>query len=418
MAKYFTTFDSPKDYPNAEQYFIQGESPRLLHELLTFIDERKNKIEEIYLSLPYFNNPYLNQALKKLGQEGIKVHVVTLPIQVFDQKKIQWYIDLATGKEAFDMAKTSYQLARPIFAEHFKTPSENYQLHCFAHSPIRMDAQIGDDTYSLENNLALFIYKQGGGALASTSSSLSVGKMPAENHLIIIEDNWDLLKSALRFFKQLIDHSIIIHHFDFKEKNQHQNFTIQDLDQKLPAFFIAPFFKDAAFHAEEQLSNLMQKAKKRIYIASPNLDAYEYEYDGTYHSDLENEIIENFGIQRTLLEQAGAGMEVHSLSAQKSNTSGSFFELYKVYPDTSFDINPNLKSSFLIVDDQLVLFSSELTSEQFIFLDQVKIHKNEELIYSGVFSKINHFIIIDDEKTVNIFLNQFERLANSGQKIK
>lgn len=412
MANYHTVFDSRNDYPDPDQLFLQGESPKILQEIWSFIEARKTKIEQLFFTIPYFNNPFLDDAFKKWSKAGIKIHVICLPITCFNQKKIQWYVDLATGKEAFDVAKTAYQLARPIFGEHFKNPSEQYQLHCFAHQATHHPSV--DLSFSLRNTNALAIYKSGGGAFLQSSSTLSVGQPVSENQLTIVEDDWDVLKSGLRFFNKLIGESVIIHHFDFSAALQNAPLQIDHLEQKIKCFFSAPFYKDAAFTLEEQISNWIKSAKKHLLIASPSLNSYEYLFDGTFHSDMENEPIDNFGLMRTVLECAGKGLKVRCISKDHQTPGKKFFDHFKSYSDTAFKTNNHLNFSFILKDEELLVATSNFHSNHFIFLDQVNLQNEESTLYKGTYSTINNYLIIKDPKISALFQKAFHVLWESG----
>lgn len=424
MAKYRSVFDSPQSYPSSDDYFLQGCNPALLRFLLDYIEEKTNELTEVHLSLPVYNNSFLHYALEQLAEKGVKVTIITKPIDSYRNSQPGWVTDLATGKAAFDTAKTPYQLARPFFAEAYQKPQENFQLRVFPHLAIKNHEgnpfAKGQQPYSLELTACLFLFRQGG-AVAFSSSDMCCGEQVKEGHLLLEEQNWALLKNTQRFFAALTAQSIVLHDFKFSIQYNHHSFAALPMSQQLPIFFLAPFYQDSPSLAEEELVKRIRQAKKRIWIQSPIINCYEYSVDGHFHSGLEDELIEHYGFVRAILERAAAGAEVRFLSSRFPEEAANFAEfrrIAQVTPNNQMATIPGLSSNFLILDDQLIFSSSPFRSDVFVYLDQVRIQgftEAEEEGFTGIFSTTSFFWLVEDAGLTDAYQRHFEYLWGNAR---
>ncbi|MFK8103027.1 MAG: hypothetical protein AB8G15_10900 [Saprospiraceae bacterium] len=427
--RYHTIFDAPQNYPSQEDFYAQGESPRILSFFLDFLQERADELSEVYLSLHLYNNIYLHEALKALAQRSVKIHLVTIPIEGYATGQARIIHDLISGEAANPVAQSSYSLARPIFGEFYKRPIGFFDLYLFPHLSIR-DAEAmpfvrGQHPYSLQLKSILLLYKNGGGAVGLSSCNLAVRENLQEENLVFVENDWTLLKTSLRFFQQLLEHAIHIRDFDFKKRYTHLDMQVQAFSQQEYAFFTAPFYKNSSVQAENFLVANAKKATRRIYLVAPHISSYEYTVNGQFHSEYEAEDIEHYGFLRTVLEQAGAGVEVRCISqsfAGKEPTFPApsnapafqvFYEILQATSNTHYAINARLNSRYLIIDDTVIVTTCNFTPEQFIYLDQVDIPSfaaAAEESYRGIFAELGQFLKIADTATVAAYVKNFEAL--------
>ena len=429
---YHIIFDSPENYPSQYDFYAQGASPKILSFLCQFLKERAAVLSEIYISMYLYNNIFLHQCLKDLAEKGVKINLVTIPIEGYDDTNPRIIHDLISGEAANPVAQSKYSLARPIFGEFYKAPIGYFNLYLFPHLYIRSPKikpfSRGKHPYSLHLKSFLFLYKNGGGAVGLSSSNLAVRDHVKEENLILVENDWSLLKTSLRFFQQLLDNAIHIRDFDFKNKYTHFDMQMQQFSQQEYCFFTAPFYKNSPIQAEKFLVENVKKAQRRIYIVAQHISSYEYTVNGRFHSNFEEEDIEHYGFLRTVLERAGAGVELRCISqsffenkqnngqfTKPSNVSAfqKFYQIFKATANTSYAVNDKIHSKYIIIDDIVIITTCNFTPTQFIYLDQVDIpsfvHAPEES-YRGIFSEVGQFLKITDTLSVDAYLQNFKVL--------
>ncbi len=426
MSKYQCVFDTPQNYPLSEDCYLQGCNPGLLRFLLSYLQQEEDNLTELYLCTPIYNNTFLHHALQKLAQRGVKVQITTRPIDSYANTPPKWIVDLADQQAAFDTAKTPYQIAREIFADLYKKPTENLRLQIFPHLAIRNvegnPFAAGQQPYSLEVTAMLCLFRQGGSVLFS-SSDLHVGSAVREGHLLLEENDWKLLQNTRRFFEELSRHAIEVQDFDFKSNYGDFEVPTLRLEQKLPVFFLAPFYHDSPSQAEAELIQRIRAAEQRVYVQSPITNCYEYEVDGHFHTRLEDELIEHFGFFRPVLERASIKVDVRFLTSSYPNGGKDitpvedekafteFVRISKATPSNQLATLPYLGSSFLILDDQLILSSSPFRPDVFVFLDQVRIQgftEAETEGYNGIFSTTSFFWLVEEPEIVAAYRQHFE----------
>ena len=415
MARYYSVFDTPDKYYHPDDLYSQGNGPAILTALEQFLEERKFRISELYLSFAAFNNQQFHNYLKSLAALGIKIKLVTTPIKGLSSKQFILPKDLMTGQLVADTATTPYAQARPILAQHYKAQVDNFQLHIFPHLNIRHQEgnpfKVLQDHFSLKLNMLVAVYKNGGGFTGLSSADLSVGKKVKNAYLVLVEEDWSLLKATRRFFDALIKNSIPVNHFDFQKNYTELLLELQEISQGQQAFFTAPFIKEGPAFAEKTLTEIIRQAQQHILMAGPNIDAYEYEVDGRFHTEFDNKLEEHFGILRPLVEKAAAGIPCKCLCQSIPDQANAFLEMLRQVPAISLATSSDIHFSFMIVDDLLVLSSGDWGADDFIYLDDVQIERFEEAAeenYIGVFSALSAYICISDPKIVEKFRHFFE----------
>lgn len=427
MPKYHVIFDSYHHYINQYECYSQGASPRILGFIESFLQENKNKISEIYLTLSQFNNESLNDLLKELAESGIPIHLISIPMDGYKDSDPVKLTNLVDGQAAYETEQSKFALARGIYGAHYKRPAANFKFYLFPHLAIR-DTQLspfdkGNMPYSLTTNSFLFVYKNGGGAVGLSSSNLDVGEIVKDNQMLLVEDDWQLLKNSLRFFKSLITYSFELDDFDFNAKYNHYKMLADKISLDKKGFFTTPFYYESSILAENYLAELIEKASKRILVMAPEITAYEYAINGQYHTNLENEKIENFGILRTVLERAALGVKVKCISAKVNEDAYSqqFLSILKATANVSFATNEMVNSRYLIIDDLLIVCTGNFNPSQFIYLDNVQIEEFEQMpneSYSGIYAIIGQYILNEDAATLSKYIQNFEEIWNRSNTQK
>ena len=366
----------------------------MLQKFIETIEQQKNDIEEINISWYLYNNKYLHQYLKKISESGIKVNVITIPLEGYDNTKPQPLENLETGKKSND-SFTKYSLARQIFSEiyHLKT-HPNFNVYFFSHLYVR-SAYInkfsrGSLPYSLHIKSA-YIKKKNGFILLLSSSNLAVRDLVKHESMVCIEDEPNYEECAKAFYKDLIGSSTHI-----KNYNESLNTSCNSYDKI--------------------------DFKERIVICAQHLAAFNYQFNAKHHSIIkENETrqgvlgaviyMANKGVNVTCLSQTFAPLtedenKFKDIKFRRLANTSKFQKFYSELTKTKnvqYFVNENLHSKFIIIDNLLIYCSYNFTPTQFIYLDNVKIPKFKNMphiSYEGIHCEVGMHVVIEDINTV------------------
>jgi len=418
MPSYQSLIDHPDRYFSPDDVYVQGNSPAALAALQQFLTEKADQLSELYICVERFNNAALHELLLSLSNDGVKVNLITQPIAALSDENMVGIKNLMTGQvDDIASAKSPYALARPIFAEHYKTIHPNFKLHFFPHLNIKDSDgnpfEKGQQPYSLANNVILLLYKSSGGAVIYNTADLSIGDPVVESPFLIVEENWGLLKTTHRFFQALLRNAVPLKHFDFKRKYNDLILRAEEISQDETGFYTAPFLKESTAFAEMVITKLVKAAKQRIWIYSPEVSAYEYVVDGRFHENYENELIEHYGFLRPVLEMASGGVEVKCLAkVYHTKAAGAFYNMAKFTANVTLKGDTGIGCSFMLIDNCLLLSNGSFEPDAFIYLDDVQIEKFEEAPtenFTGIYAKMRQYLQVEDEEVVKQFEKKFER---------
>jgi len=441
--KYYVCFDSPDYYPNRWQFYHEGGSPKILEFLKEYISNRMDLIKEINICLYLFNNNELHRLLKKSAAEGISVNVISIPLEGYDKTKPGQIINKDTNMPTYNNKKSKYDLAVPIYRDLIENCDNNYSLYIFPHMYIRSyktnPFSRGDLPYSLHAKSILIKFKDGDCALGLTSSNLAIRDIVKDENILIIEGKRSYDESSNIFFSDLIAQSIHIKEFD--EKKDWKQFKIDAVTQpkNLDNYFIAPFYKESPFLAEDLLKREIVKAKERIYISGQHISAYKFEFPSDYNLNNPRRYKYKDGFLEEVINKASQGVKVACLSQTFIDPNGStkfvtkegrqvntrrpaniskfreFVKELKKYDNAFYMINDCVHSKYLLVDDTLILTTCNFTPTQFIYIDNVDLR---DLGYKGVFSEIGQYIIVRNKAIVDQYSEHFRDYWNHKNTIR
>lgn len=440
---YKVFFESPNSYKNKYDFYQQGGAPYLLKKFTETIEAQKEKIEEINLSWYLYNNQYLHNYLKQLSKTGIKVNVVSIPLEGYDNNNPKSLIDLTTYKKQ-NSRVTKYALAREIYGEMYRDKEyPNFNLYCFSHIYVRSEFvkkfSRGKLPYSLHIKSA-YIKKKKGFMVFMSSSNFAVRDLVKFESLVCMEDEQKYEESFSNFYVQLIENSIPIKNYK-REFNTTLN-TFKYLEDKNSpySFIAAPFYFNSAFQLEKSLIQHISSAKDRIFICAQHLAAFNYTIYAKYHSQIQqNE--KRKGILGLIINKAKNGIQVKCLSQtfasplekkqllkgsdfRKPANGRNFQEFYKhlsLTNNAEYYVNDSLHSKFIIIDDKLIYCTYNYTPTQFIYLDKVKIPSFKEmkdLSYEGIHCEVSAHVVIEEEGVVNTFVDNFHQIINDARTKK
>lgn len=87
--KCHVVFDDPSYHPGRFKFYYEGGSPKILDYLKSYLAKHSKQIVSLRLSLYLLNNYELHKAFLQLAQEGVEVHVVSIPLEGYDRENPQ-----------------------------------------------------------------------------------------------------------------------------------------------------------------------------------------------------------------------------------------------------------------------------------------------------------------------------------------
>ena len=432
-------FDGPSLYKNHTHYnfYSDGCSPTILHSLISYLRNNASIIQEVYGCLYLFNNRVLHEELKKLSSDyGVKISIVSIPLEGYDDKSPQKIIDLITREPLFAQPKTKFDLAAEMYQEFLLAGfPKNYKLYVFPHMYLRSSRvnafSRGAMPYSLHAKSFYIKFKDGSGNVALTSSNLAVRDQVKSEILVIASDfKREEDKTAAKFFDDLIRNSI-----DYSKFNPQGNYfdyqiAIEQVGPLFGNFYIAPFYDDSPNRAETYLARLLSTAKRRIYISAQHICSYQYTFPNEYHSGKPG-FTRQAGILQSVLDARLRGVDIHLLSQtfvdelgdshgcrRPSNVSQfqAFIGRCKQLGIKNYAANDCVHWKFIVVDNTVVITTCNFTPTQFIYLPQVDIPRFDNIPgiqYKGVFAEVGQYLVIRDEEIAESLIAQFRAVRNS-----
>lgn len=436
-------FDGPDNYQGKFNFYAQGSSPKLLEHIISIIEENRDELLEVNLCWYLFNNKSLHEFFKEISTSGIKVNIVTIPLEGYDASNPKSLLDLHTHKE-LEPPVTKYDLAKDIFKEVYKSNAyPNYNIYFFPHLYVRSKRvkkfSRGKLPYSMHLKAA-YLKKKNGCIIALSSSNLAVRDLVKYESMVLIEDEPKYQENLSRLFSDMINNSIPIRDYDSSYNKSCNTYSFIETSNDVNSFFTAPFYFDSANVLEETLIDLINRAENRIVICAQHLAAFNYNFDASFHSKrAENE--KRKGILGAIIEKAQRGVKTTCISQtfaptenmanefrnvefrQPANTRyfRQFYEQLSKTENASYYVNENLHSKYIIIDDLLVFCTYNFTPTQFSFLDNVYIEKFDEMpieSYKGIHCEVAGHLVISDKNTVQAFMANADLISNSAETIR
>lgn len=407
-------FDSPANYNCPNEFYSIGGSPYLLEKLLQYFEENRDCIAEVFVGFYLFNNSFLNEKLESLAESGIQVHVVTIPIEGYDKENAQPIVNMETFE--IESLSTKYDLARKIFARHYLKKAPNFHLYFFPHQYIRSSKiktfSRGSLPYSLHIKSILVKYKNRVGDVFLSSSNFAVRDLIKEENMLLINEEAIHFETAEKFFKAIINNSILISAYDFKASYSDYKINFAGNSKTEGAGFIAPFYFESPFAAEASIKNIIDAAKESIVVVGQHICPINYTLDGKSHSRLAGKDECRAGFLDNIIARAKTGVKVGFLSQtfasgdivfdyafrkpSNKNAFTGFYNSIKGIGNISYAVNENIHSKYIIADNQVFVSSFNYTPTQFVYLDNVSIENfdhNPGKVFKGVYCETGHYCI-------------------------
>lgn len=398
----------------------------LLKKLIDFLDREADNISEIYLCMRLYNNGVLHEKMKAFANRGIKVTVISIPLEGYDDSHPKDIYEYGTNKR-YRHNVTIYSLAKEIYEDIEKLNSENYILRIFDHtcvrkSTVRYASSSGERLpYSLHNKSVYIKYKDGKTVTGLTSSDLALGYQPKAELMLLVEDTPASCEITEMFFSNLLSHSIRLS--DWQNPHPNYNYEMETVygGNVGMNYFTAPFIQNSPIKIEEKIMDIISNAQERIYICAEHLTAF-------YYRDIRNKVPRP-GIFGAIFKKCRQGINVQCLSRTYVDMNGDlqgqfapidsakFKKLIKEVnqlESCSYSVNKYVNAKFIVVDNIIIVGTGNYTPTEFIYGD-VSIDNSESanvsgISYRGKYSKVNHYIIIEDRELAKQLIGFFNEI--------
>ncbi len=429
MKRTHILFDGPAENQDERKYFYEGASPKFVNALKGYFTKYTSKVKSINLVLYLFNNLTLHNLFQELAEKGIKINIISIPLEGYDHSLPQKII-YPDGREAFPEKQTKYGLASGIYSS-FENKESNYNLFIFPHTYIRSHRiksfSRGKMPYSLHVKSLFIEFKTGKHVAGILSSNLAIRDLVKHDTMVLQPVADEEANACQLFFNHLIENST--HVIDYKELGQSINAQtiLKDHPITQSTQFIAPFYKKSPEKAEGKIMELLATAKKRIWIMAQHLSAYNYQVPLNFKVRFKvNTKVTKPGILHKALEKGAEGVNLQCISQTYAETNAQhkkfrepvnkynfhkFIDAYKKLPTASYFINDAVHSKYIIVDDVVIVSTFNYTPTQFIYLPYVEIKHFEHLkgvSYKGIFSEVGQMVVLTKKSHVSCFVKNFE----------
>lgn len=404
-------FDSSeaKDYQSRNEYFYEGSSPKLLDHLINYIDSHILEIDAIYLVWYLYNNIKLHNYLKSLSKRGIKIVVISIPLEGYDKK---YPSDIYhADNTVFKATVTKHDMANEIYGETRKN-LVNFEFYEFPHTFVRSKwmkvFSRGDLPYSLHTKSIYIHHKNSIRSVILSSSNFALrDKVKEENMIIFRSESETERKEFFPIFKFLKDIKLHIRPVQPSVKNSEFDNKLDVIEGANSGTFnvMAPFYRDSPIIIKNKINNLIMNAKSRVYVMSQHLAGSS-----------------NDSIVHSILKKGREGLDVRCLTqtssdkragrqAMNSRAFKNFLDNYlSLGSNAKYYINNNVHSKYIIVDNALIVTTFNYTPTQFTYIEDVKIpafDSNPSLSYEGVHSEVGHMAVTEDLKTIDLYEHNF-----------
>jgi hypothetical protein len=430
--------DNPGQYAGMPAYTDLGCSPKILEELINFIDAKAVVAQEIHFALYLFNNQKLNEALLRIANNGVTTTVTTLPLEGYDAQARGDIYSHETGERVAQNV-TKKDIAEDLFGEIIKNSPQNFRLLFYPHIYIRSSRvrpfSRGKMPYSLHIKSAFIKVSKDLSYSVLTSSNLAIRDLRKHEIMLIVENDREETSEALSFFNGLEKQSIEASKYvDGIENGQSQRLQMELTTGHI---FTAPFIDGSNERAEKLIKETIRSAKNRILICAQHIAGLKYGFNPNFRdNNLANGWEYYQGFLTDAIAMSRKNVEVSFLSQTFVDENGlshgcrspankkDFKALAAALKNAGFNeyyVNSDLHSKFIVVDDIIIFTTFNYTPTQFLYLPDVHIDKFDNIpgySYHGVHSEVGHAVIINSKSFADKFVQYFNVIKNHRSTYK
>ena len=409
------------------RYYTNGSSPDILDSFFQFIDARIDNISEIYLCLYLYNNKVLHDKMKSLASRDIKIHVISLPLEGYDTDYPKDIYDPTTNRVVYPAA-TKYSLAQEIYEDIVNLHNPNYTLYVFGHTYVRSSRMNnfarGTLPYSLHTKSIFIKLKDGNTITGLTSSNLAVRDASKDELMLLIDDTPETQAQSALFFDKLISESSLASTWVNPNPNFIYANTCVNAGTPLHNSYAAPFFTNSPLQISDRISDIISSAQSRIFVCAEHLSAFNY-------TDLNGNRVP--GMFSAVFDKCRHGVPIRLLSQTYADASGNphgqrtlrnkrmFIQFSREIDslsafDCEYAINKNVHAKFIIVDNTAIISTANYTPTEFLYGHVTIDHFDDPSLagiqYDGIFSEVEHFIILEDTDLTTRLIDFFNQTVN------
>ena len=397
--------------PSDRKFYQWGSSVELLKKFFDFLDREADNISEIYLSMRLYNNGVLHEKMKAFANRGIKVTVISIPLEGYDNNYPKKIYEYGTN-ETYCHNVTIYSLAKEIYEDIERWNNENYILRIFDHTYVRISSLRYKNSfsermlpYSLFTKSIYIKYKDGKTVTGLTSSDLAVGYQPKDEIMLLVEDTLASRETSEMFFSNLLMHSVRLSDWRNPHPNYHYEMETVDGGNVGMNYFTAPFIQDSPIKMEEKIRDIIFGAQERIYICAEHLSAFSYHALKGSRPGIFGAVFDKCrqGIKAKCLSQAYMDTDGDSRGQRKPISVKDFTKLIKQVDQLetcNYSVNKYVHAKFIVVDNIIIVGTGDYTPTEFIYgnvsTDKSMRSNSSGISYKGKYSKVNHYIIMED----------------------
>lgn len=429
-----------KNFPSREEKrvaFKDGNAPEFIDEIENFIMEKRDTIKTINVSLYLFNNTRLFNFLRQIvSVTGIEVNVISIPLDGYDMSS-KVNVKFTKGQS------TKYDHAYKIYKEIEENPMQNFNFYILPHVYIR-SAYVepfsrGKMPCSLHIKSMYLECEDNQGYTIITSSNLAICDYSKDDFIAFAHIDEEDNENAKQFYKDLISNCVHNNHITAVNSDYNYPIAVCKPQHNAQNNYIAPFYQDSPMDYEAKLYNLIKEAQERVVICGQHVCSYDYTIMREYRLgkkalvDTENRFCHVDGFLSALFEM-DKNVDVSIISqtyAEKNRNTRAFkpfnprnfenfIEDYKKLCNKEYYVKNGLHAKFIVVDDVVVLSTTNFTASQFTYLPYVDIPKFEKIenaSYKGIFSEVGQYIYVQDEDFANSMVEWFAEMTKTSEKM-
>jgi len=435
----YILFEDPPGREAGREYPYLGAAPKFVKFLKEWLFKNRHKIKSVKLAVYLFNNFELHKTFRELAGEGIKIDVVSIPPEGYDDSLPQ---EISPSEEGFTFKQkhTKKTLADLVYNSFMSKPVSGYDLYIFPHAYIRSPRikpfSRGKVPYSLHLKSFLVTMENSTAMVGITSSNMAMRDLVKHDFFVLRKAGTEESVTTDNFFSHLIGQSVKVTEYKYDKSNFDYPVTRKEYITNNESLFVSPFYRNSPEEAEKVITRFILSAKERIWIMAQHISSFDYLVPLNFRiRPRTNAVQKREGCLSALISQGKKGIEVKCLSQTfvddkadsgeyriPANTYNfrKFIREFRGLPNAAYAVNENIHSKYIIVDGQVIITTFNYTPTQFVslpFVDISKFEYIERLKFKGVFSEVGHLVCLRNKKDADCFIKNFEYAWNKDETI-
>lgn len=405
----------------SQEYTSLGSSPELLTDLENWLRNVGSEAQELHIALYLFNNLELWNLIEEISQKGCKVFIYSIPLEGYDNDKP---IEIFSAKTGASLGrKTKLFFAEQIYQKAKENKNLNIQFYIFPHMYLRSSKvrkfSRGAMPYSLHCKIMMLKCRSGKTFVGISSSNLAVRDASKIELGFVSELNPKGIASVIDFFEGLRENSISILDFDENKDYSHFQIVKRETPAKANLMFTSPFYLNSSTIFEKNIETIMSRAEKRIIICAQHVCAYNYYSNNKNHKGFLTEVLNKAqnNIPTTIISQTYVDENGQSYGCRAPQNIKQFTIFIREAKNSGcqYYTNPNIHAKYIVVDDVVLITTSNFTPTQFIYIEDINIPAFDNMpgfSYHGTFCEVGAYYAIRDVSLANLLSKETENIIS------